>query len=78
MPLHCYRSLISDMFRTWDFMNYPFPTGHDTRDISYRFGSTDRLSEVSGYVYRIEVNGNRLFLVDSRGQLARDALRQLR
>ena len=77
MPLHYYRSLISDTFRIRDFRNYPFPTHHDTRDISYRFGSTDRISEVSGYVSWIEVNGNRRFRVDSRGQSARDASRHL-
>jgi hypothetical protein len=36
---------ISDTFHILDFMNYPFPTRHDTRttrEISYRFGSTDR------------------------------------
>jgi hypothetical protein len=31
---------ISDTFRIRDFMNYPFPTRHDTRDTLYRFGST--------------------------------------
>jgi len=44
-------------------MNYPFPMRHDTRDISYRFGTTDRISEVSSYVHWIEVNGNRDDLV---------------
>ena len=50
---------ISDTFRIRDFKNYPIPTRHDTRKISYGFWSTDCLSEVSRYVYRIEVNGNR-------------------
>jgi len=53
MPLHYYRSLISDTFGIWDFMNYLFPTRHDTqttREI-YRFESTDFISEVSRYVY---------------------------
>jgi hypothetical protein len=62
MPLHYDHSLISDMYRILDVMNYPFPTRHDTqatREISCRFGSTDCISEVSRYVYRIEVNGNR-------------------
>jgi len=30
MPLHSYRSTISDMFCIRDFMTYPFPTRHDT------------------------------------------------
>ena len=41
---------ISDTFRILDFMNYPFPTRHDTqstREISYGFESTDCISEVS-------------------------------
>jgi len=62
MPLHYYRSLISDTFHIGDFMNYSFPTRHDTqitRKIWYKPGSTDCISEVSRYVYRIEVNGNR-------------------
>jgi hypothetical protein len=66
MPLHYYRSLISDMFRILGFMNYPFPTRRDmqtTRDTLYRFGSTDHISAVSWYVYWIEVNGNRDDLV---------------
>jgi hypothetical protein len=54
------------MFRIWDFMNYHFPTRHDThitREISHRFASTDCISEVSKYVYWIDVNGNRDDLV---------------
>ena len=43
-------------------MTYPFPTRHDTQftyEISYRFESTDCISKVTSYIYRIEVNGNR-------------------
>jgi hypothetical protein len=61
MPLHYYRSVISDTFRILDFMKYPFPTRHDTqatREISYGFVSNDCISEGSRCVYRIEVNGN--------------------
>jgi len=71
MPLHYYCSLISDTFRIRDFMNYTFPTRHNTqftRKISYGFESTNCISEVSWYIYWIEVNGNRRFRVDSRGQ----------
>jgi hypothetical protein len=66
MPLHYYRSLISDTFRILDFMNYTFPPGHNTystHEISYRFERTDCISEVSKYVDWIEVNGNREDLV---------------
>jgi hypothetical protein len=66
MPLHYCGSLISDKFRIRDIVNYPFPTGHDmqsTREISYRFGSTDGRSEVPCQDYRIEVNGSRDDLV---------------
>jgi len=62
MPLHDYCSLISDIFRILDCMNYPVPTCLDTQithEISYSFGSTDCISEVSRYVCWIEVNGNR-------------------
>jgi len=78
MPSTYYRSLISDTFRLWDVTNYPFLTLRDTREISYRFESTDCISEVSWYVYSIEVNGNRWFRVGSRGQPARDASQHLR
>jgi len=43
-------------------MNYHFPTRPNTyctREISYRFESTDCINAVSRYVDRIEVNGNR-------------------
>jgi len=59
IPLHYYRSLISDTFCIRELMNYPCPTRHDTQhthEISYRFGSTDCISEVSWYIYPIEVN----------------------
>ena len=72
---------ISDTFRLLDFMTYPFPTRRDTqsmREISYGFENTDCISEVSWYVYSIEVNGNRWFRADSRGQSARDASPHLR
>ena len=61
MPLHYYCSLISDTFRLPDFMNYPFSTCPDTQTTHriYRFECTDCISEVSWYVYWIEVNGNR-------------------
>jgi len=47
-------------------MNYPVPTRHDTQstcEILSTFDSTDCLSEVSSYVYPIEVNGSRDDLV---------------
>jgi hypothetical protein len=66
MPVHYYRSLFSDTFRILDFMNYPFLTRHDTKSthqILSTFESTDCISEMSCYVYRIEVNGRRDNLV---------------
>ena len=40
-------------------MNFPFPMCHDTCETSYRFGRTNRSSEVSWYVYRCVVNSKR-------------------
>jgi len=62
MPLHYYCSSDSDTFRVRDFINHTFPTGYDTlstREIWYRFERTDCSSEASGYIYWIEVDGNR-------------------
>ena len=61
--LYTYIALtISDTIRIWDFMNYHFPTRHETQtmhEISYGFETTDCFSEVSWFVSWIEVNSNR-------------------